>query len=198
MRFRETFLGEAFLSIPEAAPLRALLHRARRGLHVTGKTRDLLSTRLHRITETGGLDRVGQLLSILHTLVRSQDLKNIASPSFRPPENRSDQDRVERVINYIHRNFHDTIDREAVAEHAHLSVSAFSRFFKLRTGKTLKRYVNELRVGRACRLLADERMKITSIALECGFQNLSNFNRRFQEITRLTPSHFRQQLQKSA
>jgi AraC-like DNA-binding protein len=61
----------------------------------------------------------------------------------------------------------------------------------LRTGKTLPRYVNELRVGRACRMLAEEDSKITDIALECGFTNLANFNRRFHEIVGFPPSQYR-------
>ena len=88
--------------------------------------------------------------------------------------------------------------RDTLARRASLSVAAFSRFFKLRTGKTLPQYVNELRIGRACRLLADERLKVTQVALECGFTNLANFNRRFRDITRLTPREYRRKLQESA
>jgi hypothetical protein len=80
---------------------------------------------------------------------------------------------------------------------AHLSPSAFSRFFKLRTGKSLPRYLNELRVGRACRLLADEHVKIVDIALNAASKNLANFNRRFREITGLNPSDYRPPLQES-
>jgi AraC-like DNA-binding protein len=85
-----------------------------------------------------------------------------------------------------------------VAARANLSVSAFSRFFKLRTGKTLPQYVNELRVGRACRLLADERIKVADLAMQCGFQNLANFNRFFRQITQLTPRQYREQLRRNA
>ena len=65
-------------------------------------------------------------------------------------------------------------------------------------GKSLPEYLNELRVGRACRLLADERPKVIDIALECGFANLANFNRRFRQITRMSPRDYRLQLRRSS
>ena len=105
---------------------------------------------------------------------------------------------MERVIAHIHAHLTGDVDRAGAARAAHLSAGAFSRFFKLRTGKTLPEYVNELRVGRACRLLADESRKVTDVALDCGFRNLANFNRRFREITRLTPRDYRRQLRRSA
>ena len=122
----------------------------------------------------------------------------IASAGFVPVLERDDQNRVERVIAYINQHLAEPIDRDVLAANAHLSPSAFSRFFKLRTGKSLPRYLNELRVGRACRLLADEHVKIVDIALQCGFNNLANFNRRFREITGLNPSDYRRRLQESA
>jgi transcriptional regulator GlxA family with amidase domain len=97
--------------------------------------------------------RVAGLLAILAILAESADLEPIASPEFAPVLSGGDQSRVERVMVYIHNHLTEPLDRAAVAAEAHLSVAAFSRFFKLRTGKTLPQYVNEMRVGRACSLL---------------------------------------------
>jgi len=127
----------------------------------------------------------------LATLASSKELKHVASPGFLPVLDNADQDRMQRVCDHINARLAERIERAAVAREAHLSEGAFSRFFKLRTGKSLPRYVNELRVGRACRLLAEADSKITDIALECGFTNLPNFNRRFHEIMGLPPSHYR-------
>jgi AraC-like DNA-binding protein len=197
VRFRNSFLGREFLQIPEAAPIRRLLHRARRGLHVTGKTCGIVGAKMKQLPESGGLERVVGLLSILVTLANSEDLEPIASPDFAPVLSSGDQSRVERVLVYIHTHFAEPLNRAAVATEAHLSVAAFSRFFKLRTGKTLPQYVNELRVGRACSLLANERLKVTDLALESGFQNLANFNRHFRKITGLSPSEYRRRLRRN-
>jgi AraC-like DNA-binding protein len=193
VRFLETFAGKDFLEIPEMEPVRRLLRRSARGLQVTGKTRDILDEKMRRLPELSGLERIGGLLSILDTLARSKELKPIASPGFLPALDRSDEDRMRRVCNYINSHLTGSIDRARVAREAHLSEGAFSRFFKLRTGKTLPQFVNELRIGRACRLLVDDEAKITNVALECGFSNLANFNRRFLEITSLSPRNYRRQ-----
>jgi AraC-like DNA-binding protein len=193
VRFLETFAGEDFLEIPEMEPVRRLFRRSARGLQVTGRTREVVSEKMQRLPDLTGLGRIGGLLSILDTLARSRELKPIASPGFLPALGRSDQDRMQRVCNYINAHLTGNVKRARVAHEAHLSEGAFSRFFKLRTGKTLPQFVNELRVGRACRLLMEEEAKITDVALDCGFLNLTNFNRRFLEITGLSPSSYRRQ-----
>ena len=198
VRFLETFLGNDFLEIPESEPMRALLRRSARGLRIAGRTRDVVAHKMQHLAGSSGLERVAGLLSILHTLAHSNELQPIASAGFLPVLESSDQGRMQRVCDYINTHLTDTIDRTKVAAEAHLSVGAFSRFFRMRTGKTLPEYVNELRVGRACRKLAEEDGKVTDLALDCGFRNLANFNRRFREITRLTPREYRRQFQRSA
>jgi AraC-like DNA-binding protein len=195
VRFLETFAGKDFLEIPEMKPVHLLLRRSTRGLQVTGATRQAVAEKMRRLPETAGLERISGLLSILSTLARSKELKPVASAGFVPVLNGSDHDRMERVCHYINTHLDSVIDRAEVARQAHLSQGAFSRFFKLRTGKTLPQYINELRVGRACRLLAEGETKITDIALECGFANLANFNRRFLEIAGLTPRDYRGRFQ---
>jgi len=198
VRFLETFAGKDFLQIPEMDAVRQLLKRSARGLQVAGPTREIVAAKMQRLSIARGLERISGLLSVLDTLAHSRDLRPIASPGFVPVLESSDQDRMQRVCDYINTHLDAVIDRTQVAREAHLSEGAFSRFFKLRTGKTLPQYVNELRVGRACRLLVENEMKITDIALECGFTNLANFNRRFHEIVGLPPRDYRRQFQNRA
>jgi AraC-like DNA-binding protein len=198
VRFLETFASREFLKIPEAEPLCRLFRRAARGLHVTGATREVVAEKMRRLAESKGLERISGLLSILNTLAHSMELKPIASAGFVPVLERSDQDRMQRVCNYINAQLGATVDRAQVAHEAHLSEGAFSRFFKLRTGKTLPQFVNELRIGRACRMLVEDDAKVTDIALDCGFSNLANFNRRFLGITGATPREYRRRFQQNA
>lgn len=193
VRFLETFAGRDFLEIPEMEPVRRLLRRSARGLQIMGATQQVVAEKMRNLPAATGLDRIAGLLSILSTLAGSKELRPIASPGFLPDLDSSDQDRMQRVCNYINAHLAGTVDRARVAAEAHLSEGACSRFFKLRTGKSLPQYVNELRVGRACRLLAEEDGKVTDIAMECGFANLANFNRRFREITGVTPRAYRRQ-----
>jgi AraC-like DNA-binding protein len=69
--------------------------------------------------------------------------------------------------------------------------SAFSRFFKNGTQRTVTDYVNELRIGLASRLLLETELSILEICLRSGYENASNFNRRFREYRGMTPREFR-------
>lgn len=77
-----------------------------------------------------------------------------------------------------------------------MTSTSFSRFFKLRTGKTLSDYVIDIRIGFASRLLVDTTMSVAEICYECGFNNLSNFNRIFKKKKDCSPKEFREYYRK--
>lgn len=72
-----------------------------------------------------------------------------------------------------------------------MSPSALSHFFKTRTGKTLIDYLLDIRLGAASRALVDSTQTISEICYNCGFNNISNFNRSFKKNKGMTPSEFR-------
>jgi AraC-like DNA-binding protein len=192
VRFDDSFLGRDFFALPEVEPVRRLLQRAARGLVVSGTTRLIVAEHMRRLAHSDGLSRIIELLAILNTLAASDDLKTLASASYEPQLESADQGRMERVVDFIHSHLTDEIDRQRLAKLAHLSLGAFSRFFHSRTGKTVPEYVNEVRIGRACRMLSEDAGNITDIAMDCGYRNLANFNRRFREVVGTTPSAYRQ------
>lgn len=191
VRFLDTFLGSDFLARPELDGVRSLLRRSSRGLQVHGATRDTAAQKLQLLVKTTGLERLVILLGILDALASSKDLKPLASASYAPVLKLEDQDRMERVCRYIQSHLTEDIDRNTLARIASLSEGAFSRFFGSRMGRTVPEYVNELRIGRACLMLAEDKLNITDIGLDCGFRNLANFNRRFREIAGTTPRDYR-------
>lgn len=198
VRFRDDFLGSDFLQKPEMQPVRSLLRRASRGLRVGGRTRERVAQQMRQMADAKGLQRVICLLTILDDLAESRELKPLATARFLPELHAGDQDRMSRVLGHIHAHLMEDISREDVAARASLSCGAFSRFFKTRTGKTLPEYVNELRVGLAFSRLAGTDDKISDIALDCGFSNLSGFNRQFQRIAGMTPKDYRRTFESHA
>jgi AraC-like DNA-binding protein len=103
---------------------------------------------------------------------------------------------MNHVFQFLNRHLGEVIRLSEAARIVGLSDGAFSRFFRLHTGKTFPEFLNELRVGRACRLLVEQDKPITEVCYECGFTNLSNFNRQFRRLRSLTPGAFRRQMQR--
>ena len=193
-QFLEDFLGRDFLSRPESAPVRRLITRGAVALHVNGRTRKAVAERMQALLRARGLRRVVWLLDILELLATSRELRPMSSPGFQPSLNPFDHDRVGRVCAYVNEHLAGPIFREDLARLVQLSPDAFGRFFRSRTGKTLPAFVNQLRVGRACRLLAETDLPVIEVAMQCGFENLSNFNRQFLRLVERSPRDYRRRI----
>jgi len=195
VQFEESFLGPALLELPALLPLRRLLKRAALGIHVTGRTRQRAAALMQQLPKQQGLRRLAGFLEILDCLAQSRQCHTIASPGFEPALHAADQQRVSQVCEFINQRLGHSIRLSEAARLVHLSEGAFSRFFRAHLRRTFPEFVNELRVGRACRLLAESDMPITEIALACGYTNLSNFNRQFVRLKRRTPREYRRRVQ---
>jgi len=150
--------------------------------------------RLYELTEKHGFDSVLDLMSILHDLSTSRNMRTLSDSTFQPMETISyNSRRVETVMAYLNKNFEKEITLLEIAKLASMSEVAFSRFFKLRTGKTFVDTLNEIRLGNASRMLIDTTQSISEIAYHCGFNNLSNFNRMFKKKKHCTPKEFREE-----
>ncbi len=190
VQFEQDFLGRDFWRIPASQTLRHLLKRASVGLTFHGKTRERVAGLMHDMSSVDGLRRLGLFLTALSDLASTPDFRSIASAGYAAELTPHSQERMERVISFIHERLDQPIRLGEVAHLTGLSEGAFSRFFRLHSGRTFPVFVNELRVGRACRRLAESGDKIADIAFACGFSNLSNFNRQFQRIKRMTPREY--------
>ncbi|MBI3858454.1 MAG: AraC family transcriptional regulator [Planctomycetes bacterium] len=192
-QFTETFLGPDFLRAPELAPARRLLGRAGRGLRFTGRTQRAAARKMEGMERLPGLARLAALLEVLDLLARSREVQPLSSREFLPALRRGDAGRIDRVCRLLNDRFTEKITLPEAAAAAHLSVPAFSRFFRRKTGRTLVAYLNELRTGLACRELIESDRAVSDIAFASGFNNLSNFNRKFLELKRMSPREFRRQ-----
>ncbi len=138
-----------------------------------------------------------QFLTILYELSKFDGARTLASSSFAKVEISSDSRRVQKVKTYINDHYKDEIRLNTLADLAGMSASAFSRFFKLHTGRNLSEYIIDLRLGYASRMLVDSTDSIAEIGYGCGFNNLSNFNRIFKKRKGCSPSEFRENYHKT-
>ena len=138
-----------------------------------------------------------QFLTILYELSKCAGAHTLASSSYAKVEVTSDSRRVQKVKSYIEQNYNHEIRLKTLADIAGMSSSAFSRFFKLHTGRNLSEYIIDQRLGYASRLLVDSTNSIAEISYQCGFNNLSNFNRIFKKRKGCSPSEFRENYHKT-
>lgn len=138
-----------------------------------------------------------QFLTILYELSKCDGAHTLASSSYAKVEVTSDSRRVQKVKSYIEQNYKHEIRLKTLADIAGMSSSAFSRFFKLHTGRNLSEYIIDQRLGYASRLLVDSTNSIAEISYQCGFNNLSNFNRIFKKRKCCSPSEFRENYHKT-
>lgn len=130
-----------------------------------------------------------QLLSILEE--SGLDLVSLNRPLVLRGLSERDGKRMDQVIQFLLENRFRQIKLDEVAAEAHLSKEAFCRFFKLRTRTTFTRYVLQLRINEAQKLLKETDLGISEIAYTVGFENLSYFNRAFKGIVGNSPRAFR-------
>ncbi len=184
--FRKEAFGEVFFALPEMLRIKELLQQSSKGLLIEGAMKEPLRTILASMPEKENFARLQALLELLH-LCSTGKVKGLSNLNWLNIGAERDE-RLGEVLQYLMDHYAEPIRLEEVAAIANLTPSAFCRFFKLRTGKTFVRFLNEVRIGIACRRLREEKSTISEIAYQVGFQNLSNFNRQFRLIVGRKPS----------
>lgn len=144
-----------------------------------------------------GFYAVQQFLTILYELSRCENARTLASSSYAKVAVEDDSRRILKVKNFISKNYMDELRLPELASLAGMSSSAFSRFFKLHTGRNISEYIIDLRLGYVARMLVDTDKSISEIGFDCGFNNLSNFNRIFKKKKGCSPSEFRESYHKT-
>lgn len=148
-------------------------------------------------SEKRGFYAVTQFLTLLHELSLYKDeARELSSSSFAKIETPSDSRRVKRVKDYVDQHYKEEVRLGQLADIAGMTPVSFSRFFKIRTGKSLSEYIIDIRLGYASRLLVDSTMSIAEICYDSGFNNLSNFNRIFKKNKKCSPKEFRANFKK--
>lgn len=182
-----------FWQLPEIQKLKIFLAQASRGIRFSGPARWEAGKQIERLVaqNSHSLESLIQFLAIFQHLLHlpCHYLNSKHAGTYLAEADL----RLEHVLEWIQRHFAEPITQAQAATEAKMSPPAFSRWFKAHVGLVFQRYLNELRVAKVCARLADHQENITQAAFQCGYNNLANFNRRFREITGLTPTEFRSQ-----
>jgi len=192
IQFSSTLLDEQLLGRTQFASIRSMFSKARLGVafSMTGIMRvygylDSLATM------TDGFEQFLTMLKILYELSQDQNARTLASTAFADVKTSRESRRVSKIKDYISVHYAEELRLEDLSAMVGMAPSAFSRFFKQHTTRTLSDYIIDVRLGNAARLLVDTSTSISEICYACGFNNLSNFNRIFKARRGYTPRDFR-------
>lgn len=192
IQFHRDLFDEKFLRRNQMDFIRKMFERSLRGILFSRETIQNIAPRLFSITQKHGFDSVLDLMSILHDLSISRNMRVLSDVSFNNTETISyNSRRIEATMKYLNDNFDKTVTLAEAARLSSMSEVAFSRFFKMRSGKTFVDTLTEIRLGHASRMLIETTQGVTEVAYKCGFNNISNFNRLFKKKKHCTPKEFR-------
>jgi len=187
--FNEDYLSDSFWELDEMKMVRKFTARALLGMRVTGKNGIEIGSMIHQLKKAHGLNRLILFFSVLKMLTEANKARPLSISSdnrFRQEESR----RMNSILSFTFSESHRQIYIREVAREASLSPEAFCRYFKLHTRKTYTNFLNEVRVSEACKMLINKDSTIEDVCYQCGFSNLSNFNRIFKRIIGKTPSKY--------
>jgi len=185
------FLSEGFFSCPELDDISQLFERSNSGIEFGADISRKTAKRIQSLFSMDSFQCFLEILSILNNLAQTSECKLLASPGYTPTVGKKDYQRVNKVYKYVHEHFRDDISLEDVTAITNMTKAAFCRYFKKVTGKTFFTYLNEYRVGHACKLLMQTNLNAAEICYKSGFSSISNFNKQFNNITATSPIKYR-------
>lgn len=198
IHFFPDFMGKQLLERPEAKQLNTLFAKASKGILFTGPVVEKAKMIMRSMTLETGLSRAILLLRLLDILSQSNDCRILSSPYFNSIENSDKAQKMDKVFEYIFHNFREEISLQNVASLLPMAPSAFCRFFKAKTNRTLVDFIKEVRISHAAKLLLEGKCNVTESCYQSGYNNISNFNKHFKEVKGLSPRDFLNQYKATA
>lgn len=174
--------------------IKSLFQKAQRGMVITGKSKLKLISLLKKAAKEHSIEQIITLLKIVRLLSITDEYTFLITSNYVNTFQNRENERMNNVYEFLIKNFKKEISLSEVASVAAMNPNAFCRFFKSRTQKSLTQFINEIRIGHACKLLTNRDASIGHIAYDCGFNNISNFNRSFKIVKKRNPREYRKQI----
>lgn len=196
IQFERDFMNYSINHYPQLVQIKEFLQASKRGFLFKEITCSAIRPLLTNLATDSGFAQIVNLLELLQRLALYPNKKFLASQHYQPAFPVWADKRIEKIISYIQKNYTQNICLEDIADKAAMNRSSFCRYFKKQTGKSFVQFVNDMRVGLACKLLMDKKLSISQIAFDSGFESVNHFNRIFKSITSYTPTEYQCQMLK--
>ena len=189
--FTRTSFGPHFFEIEELKSASPFFKRSMNGFKTLSnkkKMADLFTS----LKVASKIDRFLILMNLIKLLSKAKH-ERLSTFIYEKQYSDLEGKRMRDIMEYTMNNYQDSISLEDISNVATMTKNAFCKYFKKRTNKTYFKFLNELRIEQACKLLISDRdMTIAEIAAHSGFNNISNFNRIFRRLKKSTPKQFAQ------
>lgn len=192
VHFTKQFLGEQFLKLPELKHVHQLLTGSNNGLQLHKNLRNKIAKEIYTLEKVQGLNSITQLLHCLDTIGTSKEIQ-IITANFSLNSSTKENSVIEKVFEYTLKNYLKHITLEEIAAIADMSIPTFCRFFKKNIKKSFFDFLQELRIGHACKLLQMSNKNILDICYNSGYNSWAHFSKQFKKIKQVTPSQYRKQ-----
>lgn len=192
VQLREDFLGKEFLKNVELESIQLLFEKSKRGLAFGMDTKRKVGEKIQQMPTQTGFERMMTLLWVLQEMALAVDVEVLHSEANNPDVPPKETERLRRIYSFVETHFQTEINPKDVAEIVNLSLPAFCRYFKKMTHQTFTEFVNDYRINHA-RVMLLQNINVAEVAYECGFNNLSHFNRTFRKLTHQSPGEYRRQ-----
>jgi AraC-like DNA-binding protein len=193
LQWHKDLFDEKFLRRNQLTGIRTMLELASRGLLFSRDATAEILPRLLQAKEKQGFSAIMELMNILNELALADGTRVLSDSVVNNDQILyHNSRRIDKVLDYMNNNFQKNITLKALSRLIGMTEVSFSRFIKQRTGNTFIDTMNEIRLGHASRMLIESNDSIADIAVKCGFNNISNFNRVFKFRKHCTPKEFRE------
>lgn len=190
--FDFTSLGSEFWKLNELNTIVKLLSNENGVIKLKNEKLEKAASLITQMKDEINFTNLILFIYFLSLFADKKDLEVISGSSLHSMIDATESMRMTEVIEFTMLNYTKHISLEKVASIAGLTIPSFCRYFKKRTNKAYLTFVNEIRINKVCGFLRTSNNKIETIAKDCGFSNLSYFNRVFKEHIGLSPKNYRQ------
>ncbi len=190
IHFNDEIFKNALAILPEMEGINQLLFESQFGIKFTGYAQARIELQMKAIIRTTGIEKLLRLIDMLDFMSKANEKQLLASTGYSKIRKSADFDRFDKAHRYMIDNFQRNITLEKVSDIVGMTETSFCRYFKKHTKKSFHSVLNEIRVGHACKLLLENKMNISGICYESGFNNVSNFNEQFKRIKGISPSQY--------
>ena len=189
--FNNVILPPELLSLPEFNFVKRAIKLSERGARITGDTLNNVSRIMLQLPYLDKLKRLMLFYEIMDIIGRGYSFSYLASRNYVKSKFETTNSRIKRIHEYMMKSYHEEINLNKIADIANMAPASVCRFFKASTGLTIFEYLNKIKIDYSCQLLLNTDLNIVDISYDCGFNNLSHFNKQFKKFNGKTPTQFR-------